>query len=107
MDSGSFKNLSRFNCSGKAYLDHQYAINSAKFPKTPLVVAVCSHMFMFMYMHVYVHSTCCAPVVELDVGVCQWVVLEAHQMQIEDGRKADKYHTFLGLLSSRKKNILL
>lgn len=42
------------------------------------------------------------PVVKFDVCVSQWVVLESHQVQMEDGREADKYHTLLRFLRHQK-----
>ncbi len=39
-----------------------------------------------------------APVVELDGGVCDWIVLEPHQMEVEDGRELLKDDSFLCVL---------
>ena len=39
-----------------------------------------------------------SPVVDLDVGICEGVVLEPHQLQVQDGRKRQEDDAFLSLL---------
>lgn len=51
-----------------------------------------------MCMHVHKWYMDYLPVVKFDVCVCQWVILEPHQMQVEDGRETDENHTFPSFL---------
>ena len=47
-----------------------------------------------MYMYI-------VPIIEFDVGVGDWVVLEPHQVKMEDRRKFNKHNSFLSFLRWR------
>jgi len=40
----------------------------------------------------------CVPVIDLDVGISDRVVLEPHEMKVQHRRKAKEHHTLLGFL---------
>jgi len=42
------------------------------------------------------------PVIDLDVIVSQRVILEPHQLQMQNGRKREKSDTFLGFLHTHR-----
>lgn len=43
------------------------------------------------------------PIIEFDVGVGDWVVLEPHQVKMEDRRKFNKHNSFLSFLKWRRR----
>ncbi len=40
------------------------------------------------------------PVIDFNIRVSLWIVLEPHQLQVKDGRKLDEYNTLISLLGT-------
>ena len=47
------------------------------------------------------------PVIDFDVGVCDRIVLESHELEVEDGREVEEDNAFLGLLQPVLAGIVL
>ena len=45
-------------------------------------------------------QTLAIPVVEFDGTICHWIILKAHQVQVKNGWKASKYHSFFSFLQA-------
>lgn len=58
------------------------------------------HVYTYMSMHAQCVMT--LPVIKLHIGVGQRVVLEPHQMQVQNGWEAYEEHALLSFLGEKK-----
>lgn len=61
-------------------------------------------ILMFAYLSAILMSAH-LPIINFDVCICDWVIHEPHEMEVQHRRKWEKHNTLLGFLAKWSKNI--